>query len=252
VVQAVFEMSLKLLAAPLLIWQGLGVRKHALILPEPTGPRSGVTAKRSSPNAPLRLLIVGDSAAAGVGVDTQDDALLGQLVQTLSQHTTVEWDLIARTGATTASTTTWLRDTQAKPYDAVVISLGVNDVTRQIPLQRWINQTATLLDLLVSKFSAKRIYTTTLPPMGEFPVLPQPLRWIIGLRVDRFDTAMARYQSTRPEVTRLHPDYPMGPTLMASDGYHPSKQAYTIWADLMAKAILEDIEGLGQKRLAKI
>lgn len=245
-------MSLKLLAAPLLIWQGLRVRKHALILPEPTGPRSGVTAKRSSPNAPLRLLIVGDSAAAGVGVDTQDDALLGQLVETLSHHTTVEWDLIARTGGTTASTTSWLRDTQAKPYDAVVISLGVNDVTRQIPLQRWINQTATLLDLLISKFAAKRIYTTTLPPMGKFPVLPQPLRSIIGLRVDRFDAAMTKYQSTRPEITRLTMDLPEDPTLMASDGYHPGPKIYALWAEQTAKAILEDFEGLGQKHLAKI
>ena len=238
-VQAVFELSLKILAAPLLIWQGLRVRKHALVLPEPTGPRSGVTAHRSN-NAPLRLLIVGDSAAAGVGEKTQDTALLGQLVERLSQHTTVEWDLIARTGGTTATTIAWLQDTPAKPYDAVVVSLGVNDVTRQVPLQKWLNQTATFLDLLTSKFAAKRIYTVTLPPMGKFPVLPQPLRWIIGLRVDRFDKAMTAYQATRAEVTRLTMDLPEDPTLMASDGYHPGPRIYALWADQAAKAILAD------------
>ncbi len=245
---AVFELSLKILAAPLLLWQGLRVRKHALILPEPTGPRSGVTANRSN-NAPLRLLIVGDSAAAGVGEKTQDTALLGQLVERLAQHTTVEWDLIARTGGTTATTTQWLHDTAPKPYDAVVVSLGVNDVTRQIPLQRWLNQTATFLDLLTTKFAAKRIYTVNLPPMGKFPVLPQPLRWIIGLRVDRFDTAMAKYQATRPEVTRLTMDVPEDPTLMASDGYHPGPKIYAVWAEEVAKAILSDRRNdAGQKR----
>lgn len=248
-VSAVFELSLKILAAPLLIWQGLRVRKHALILPEPTGPRSGVTAHRSK-NAPLRLLIVGDSAAAGVGEKTQTTALLGQLVQRLSQHTTVEWDLIARTGGTTATTTQWLRDTRAKPYDAVVVSLGVNDVTRQVPLQKWLNQTATFLDLLTTKFSAKRIYTVNLPPMGKFPVLPQPLRHIIGLRVDRFDAAMAEYQATRPEITRLTMDLPNDPTLMASDGYHPGQKIYALWANEVAKAILRDFD-LDAEHVAK-
>ena len=238
--QAVFELSLKILAAPLLIWQGLRVRKHALILPEPTGPRSGVTAHRSNSNAPLRLLIVGDSAAAGVGETTQDTALLGQLVSTLSQHTSVEWDLIARTGGTTASTTQWLRDIPAKPYDAVVVSLGVNDVTRQIPLQKWLNQSATFFDVLIAKFSAKRIYTVNLPPMGKFPVLPQPLRWIIGLRVNRFDAAMVRYQATRPEIMRLQLDLPLDPNLMATDGYHPGPDIYALWAKETANAILAD------------
>ena len=119
----------------------------------------------------------------------------------------------------------------------MVISLGVNDVTRQIPLHRWLNQTATLLDLLTSKFSAKHIYTVNLPPMGEFPVLPQPLRWIIGLRVNRFDTAMAQFQATRPEVTRLNLDLPLDPNLMASDGYHPGPKIYALWAAETAKAI---------------
>lgn len=238
-VAAVFELSLKILAAPLLLWQGLRVRKHALILPEPTGPRSGVTANRSN-NAPLRLLIVGDSAAAGVGEKTQDTALLGQLVGRLSQHTAVEWDLIARTGATTASTIDWLHDTQAKPYDAVVVSLGVNDVTRQVLLRKWLNQTTTFLDLLTTKFAAKHIYTVNLPPMGKFPVLPQPLRWIIGLRVNRFDAAMAQYQSMRPEVTRLNLDLPLDPTLMASDGYHPGPEIYRLWAEEATEAILGD------------
>lgn len=237
-VQAIFELSLKILAAPLLLWQGLRVRKYALILPEPTGPRSGATDNRSNSNAPLRLLIVGDSAAAGVGVPTQDTALSGQLIKRLSDHVAVEWDVIARTGGTTKSTTQWLRETPAKPYDVVVVSLGVNDVTRQIPLHRWLNQTATFLDLLVTKFSAKHIYTVNLPPMGKFSVLPQPLRWIIGLRVNRFDGAMARYQSTRPEVTRLSLDLPLDPTLMASDGYHPGPEIYALWAEETAKAIL--------------
>lgn len=237
--QAIFELFIKILTAPLLIWQALRVRKKALILPEPTGLRSGVTANWSN-KAPLRLLIVGDSAAAGVGERTQDTALLGQLVEHLSKYTNVEWDLIARTGGTTATTTQWLCETQTKSYDAVVVSLGVNDVTRQVPLRKWLNQTDNFLNLLTTKFAAKRIYTTNLPPMGSFPALPQPLRWIIGLRVSRFNLAMERYQANRTEITRISMNLKLDPALMASDNFHPSTAVYALWAKELAKAILKD------------
>jgi hypothetical protein len=76
--------------------------------------------------------------------------------------------------------------------------------------------------------------------MGKVPVLPQPLRKVIGIRVDRFERAMTNYQATRPEVTRLNLDLPLDPTLRASDGYHPGPQVFAIWAQETAKAILAD------------
>ena len=54
--------------APLLWAQGVHTRRKTVVLPEPPGPRSGRTGSGSM----LRLLIAGDSAAAGVGVDHQD------------------------------------------------------------------------------------------------------------------------------------------------------------------------------------
>ena len=65
--------------SPLLI-QALLLRKHALRLPEATGARQG----SSGEGAPLRVLIIGDSSAAGVGVSTQHDALAGQLAIALA------------------------------------------------------------------------------------------------------------------------------------------------------------------------
>ena len=52
---------------PILIPQGLYVSITVPRLPEPTGERVGEVGHGS----PLRLLIVGDSSAAGVGVATQ-------------------------------------------------------------------------------------------------------------------------------------------------------------------------------------
>ena len=80
--------------APLLLWQGRRVRRVTPRLPEPAGPRAGVAGQ----GAPLRLLVLGDSAAAGVGVARQRDALTGRLLAELSPRHTVHWRLLAHTG----------------------------------------------------------------------------------------------------------------------------------------------------------
>lgn len=80
----------KLLLAPLLIWQGRRVRATALRLPEAAG-------ERSLDGGALRLLIVGDSSAAGVGAAHQDEALAGCLARSLAAQLgrPVGWQLVA-------------------------------------------------------------------------------------------------------------------------------------------------------------
>lgn len=212
------------------------MRKHALILPEASGERSG----QIGTGVPLRLLVLGDSSAAGVGVDTQDQALSGQLLRALSAEYALDWTLVAKTGATTASTLERMQRRDPATYDVVVLAIGVNDVTRSVPLRRWLAMQDLLLTLLRTKFGAKRIYTTALPPMGRFPVLPQPLRHVIGLTARRYDVALAGFLANRPEVTRLQLDLPLDPALMASDGFHPGAEVYRIWADHVAAAIRAD------------
>ncbi|MCC6374061.1 MAG: SGNH/GDSL hydrolase family protein, partial [Moraxellaceae bacterium] len=82
-------VAAKVALAPLLLTQGMYVRRVTPKLPEPQGARVGVTGT----GKPLRLLIVGDSAAAGVGAAHQNDALLGQLVAALATEFEVSWCL---------------------------------------------------------------------------------------------------------------------------------------------------------------
>ena len=85
-------MRLKLALGPLLIWQGRQVRSVAMKLPEAAGPRQGV-AGEGAPQ--LRLLGVGDSSAAGVGVADQQQALAAPLAAALIKHlrVAVGWPL---------------------------------------------------------------------------------------------------------------------------------------------------------------
>ncbi len=72
----------KLAFAPLLKWQGRRLRAGMVQLAEAAGARAGVAGEQQ-PAAPLRLLVVGDSSAAGVGVERQEHALAAQTAGSL-------------------------------------------------------------------------------------------------------------------------------------------------------------------------
>jgi hypothetical protein len=95
-----YEMTLFPLG-PVFALQGRYVRRVTPRLPEAPGPRAGTHGAGSE----LRLLLLGDSAAAGVGAPSQDEALCGRLTSELAQSFRVSWALVARSGATTAGTT---------------------------------------------------------------------------------------------------------------------------------------------------
>ncbi|MEY3373200.1 MAG: hypothetical protein RLZZ537_1668 [Pseudomonadota bacterium] len=219
--------------APLLLLQGLYVRKVTPRLPEPPGARSGEIGHGRN----LRLLILGDSAAAGVGAETQTQALSGQLIQKLSGSYRVSWQLWAANGRNSAQCLHLLEQTPAETFDAVLISLGVNDVTGGVSLATWLDHQLRLSRLLGSKFAAQRILFTALPPMHHFPALPQPLRGVLGARAKQFNRALLAFVATRSNCHLLHFDAPMQPDFMATDGFHPSSVTYGLWAEQAARSI---------------
>lgn len=222
--------------APVLLIQGRRVRRRVPILPEPEGLRVGACG--SGP--PLRLLLLGDSAAAGVGARTQAEALSGQLVASLAASFLVHWKLLAFTGATTADMLAHLEHTPDGEFDVVVTSLGVNDVTGQLPMKQWRHQQSQLIKLLARKFSTRHILLSGLPPMHRFPALPQPLRWYVGSRAQDFDRALSLLADQDPRCDFVKLSYAMmEPRAMATDGFHPGPAIYTLWAAEVARRILQ-------------
>jgi len=177
----------------------------------------------------LRLLVLGDSAAAGVGAAHQDEALLGRLVAVLSAKFTVEWNLFARTGATTASTLQLMQELDRGPFDVAVTSLGVNDVTAGVGRRVWLEQQAELRRILRSSFGVTWIVVCGLPPVHGFPALPQPLRWYLGARARGFDRDLERDVETEDGVVFLSLCFVEDPSLMAADGFHPGPEVFREW-----------------------
>ena len=222
--------------APVFALQGRRVRRATPRLPEPPGPRSG--ARGVGP--PLRLLLVGDSATAGVGAASQDKALSGQLADELAPTFRLSWTLIARTGATTGGTARHLARVPAeecRAFDVAVLSLGGNDVMGRRPLDRWVKDLGEVAALLRVRFSVRHILLSGLPPMHLFTALPQPLRWYLGAKSRKFDRALAGWATTQPDCEHVPLALADGAGLLATDGLHPGPPLYHRWAVELAHRI---------------
>ena len=214
-----------LLLGPLLYWQGRDTRRNTPLLPEPPGPRAGFAGR----GEPLRVLIVGDSAAAGVGAPDEVDALSGSLVAALAPFHAVDWELHAKTGATTASTLQYLEHMAPKSFDLAITSLGVNDVTTGVGQRAWLAQQSELRRCLRDKFAVRLMLISGLPPVAEFPALPQPLRWYLGSRADDFDRDLERVLAAESDSRFLSLRFSGNVSAMAADGFHPGPAIYSEW-----------------------
>jgi len=227
--------------SPLLISQALYVRHVTPRLPEAQGERSGAHGAGSL----LRLMILGDSAAAGVGVSTQSQALSGQLVFALGDAFRVSWKLIAQTGHKAKDVLAKLEMLAPEPFDVVVTSIGVNDVTHGTGFRKWMDQQARIVELLQSKFQSRHIILSCIPPMHLFPALPQPLRWYLGARAGRLNSALKNFADRSERCVFVSIDFPLEGSYMASDGFHPGAPAYSLWARQIATMIRSRLSTTG-------
>lgn len=225
------------LLAPLIVPQGLWVRSNIPKLDEPPGERQGTAG--SGP--PLRLLILGDSAAAGVGVSHQDEALLGQLLQRLTMDYTVTWNLQATTGHKSADALERLQALAPDSYDIAVTSLGVNDVTGMTGRGQFRQRQARMRGLLKTNFGVRQILVSGLPPMHGFPALPQPLRWHLGSRASQFNYDLRADVASDEAANFVDIRFTEDQSLMSADGFHPGPAVYAEWAELIVSAIDPDV-----------
>lgn len=232
------EIWHRLVFYPILITQGLWVKWTTIRLQEPKGPREGVIGE----GADFRLLILGDSSAAGVGVKTQNLALSGRLVDALSTSARVDWQLIARCGDTTPMALRRLNAAHPRRADVAVTGLGVNDIIRGTRLHVWLAQQQALLDSLIGPHGVKHVYVTGIPQVSAFPRLPNPLRWALGHQAARFDRALWAMLADHPNATFVAADMDLNANVMAQDGFHPGAAVYQRWADILAARIRTDQE----------
>jgi lysophospholipase L1-like esterase len=235
-------LPLKLALLPLLIAQAMDARRRAPVLPEADGPREGVVGAAAQGD-PVRLLIVGDSSAAGVGVDHQDRALAGYLTRTVAERSArrIAWQLKARTGVTTAGALKLVQHDQPAAADVAVAVLGVNDVIEQVSTRRALAERQRLTDWLMEHAGVRHVVFAPLPPVEDLPLLRDPLRSIAGRDARRHDEAVARWAAGRRDVSHVPISIRLDESVLASDGFHPGEPVYRHCGEALGQFIADEL-----------
>lgn len=233
------SLTAKLLLSPLLVAQALSARARVPRLPEAAGRREGKVGHGPR----LRLLMLGDSSAAGVGVAEQSQALAGHLPNALARQAgvCVQWQLLAQSGLTSAQCLLHLASSEPFDADVAVVVLGVNDVVDQVPSHHAVAARESIANRLRNGHGVAHVVFAPLPPVQHFPALPQPLRWVAGQDAKRHDDAMAAWARTRSDVSHVPIDLPLNRELMADDGFHPGEPVYRICGTALAEHIAQRV-----------
>lgn len=236
------HLAAKFALGPLLLWQARRVRRTTPRLPVAAGALAGEVGK----GEPLRLLVVGESTAVGVGAAHHGEALAGELAARLAAKLgrRVFWRVLGDNGATARGTLRLLEATHTVAADLAVVVLGVNDVLEQTRAARWQRDIAALVAALHARTGAREVILLEVPPLVHFPALPRPLRDVLGADARRLDAALARVAARLDAPARRVRHYRFAfdgaREFFARDGFHPSARGYARWAELIADRLARE------------
>lgn len=183
---------------------------------------------------PRRLVVLGDSAAAGHGLHDADEALARRvgrgLVARDGRATTVR--CVAVDGATTAGVLATQLDA-ACGAEVVIVGVGVNDATR--PSRRVTTAAAQLGALLVAVQARKapggRVVLLSCPDLSVAPGLPTVLRPVMGVRCRALATAQASVAGHLGVEVITVPRSVLSAEVFGPDGFHPGVVGHARLAD---------------------
>lgn len=266
----VTSVARDVLLAPVYLYQGRKIKRDTVRLPEPNGERHGhvslqeATGTAKNKRKPtLNLMIVGDSAAAGVGSQTQQEALAGKLIPILAQQSDIctqfdelVWSLQATTGHTSFDILRrlYVLPPPSQPVDVMVLSVGVNDTTSNVSVHKWQQQIKDIIAIAQRKFGVRELIFLSLPPMAQMPAIPAPLNNFVGAKASILDKVLQQECAANDSVTYMATDFPRMieehangepidiAVMFASDGFHPSSLMYGYWAQQLAERIIQVLD----------
>jgi lysophospholipase L1-like esterase len=225
-----YSRLLAVLLGPVVLPQARRARRVIPRLPDAALPWAGTIP---GPD-PVSILVLGDSTAAGVGADSQDDALPGNLARRLSAEWErgATWRAIGENGATSEDIVRrYLTDATKQSYDLVFVSIGANDALKLRSRAAFRRSFRRIIRRLRSVSPKALILVSSLPGFAQFSALPNPLRWALQLHARSLEEVARRFVAAEPGVLMSPPAPKYTPGFFASDRFHPSPQGYRDWVD---------------------
>jgi lysophospholipase L1-like esterase len=191
--------------------------------------------------SPLRLVMLGDSGALGVGVESVTDTVGGQLAALLATDRRVELSSVGVSGSRSSDLATQVaRALLGRRPDVAVILIGANDV---IGL-RSPGEASTHLGAAVRRMreAGVEVVVGTCPDLGAARAIAPPLRQVIAWWGRRVARAQVRAVHTAGGAVvdlgmETGPVFRADPNTLCEDRYHPSADGYRVWAYALLPAV---------------
>ncbi|WP_321499058.1 SGNH/GDSL hydrolase family protein [Breoghania sp.] len=217
------------LAFPVYAWQGIGVRLRVERLLPARGEPGG---RLPGQGAEIRLLVVGDSSAAGVGLDHLEDGLAAQVARHLNDRT--GRPVTYRTAGFNSAISTELRDhvvphIEPRDWTHVLVSVGTNDIKNFRSGRGWKTGFGGLLYALRARFPHADLYWSNIMVMTQVPALPPLLGRILERRA-RLINMIGNTLCAERGATAISRMSEMDPQGFCSDGFHPSASGMAMWS----------------------
>jgi lysophospholipase L1-like esterase len=184
------------------------------------------------PGEPLSVLVLGDSAAVGYGMESAEDTPPGMIGAGLSHIAgrPVRMTSVARVGAQSSELDSQIEQGLAAAPDVAIIVIGTNDVTHTVLP----SESVRLLDLAVRRLRAAgcEVVVGTCPDLGTIKPVPHPLRFVArewSRRLAAAQTICVVEAGGRSVslATLLGPSFMAAPSeLFGVDRFHPSAAGY--------------------------
>ena len=221
---------------PVYAWQGVRLRARIeRLLPAPV-PTEGALAGHA---AQVRLLVMGDSTVASVGMERLEDTLAFNIAKAVNERTgqAVDWRAAGGNSATASD----LRDfilphVRERDWTHVALSIGINDMKNFHVVRRFKRDFGSLIYAVRTRFPQARIVWCPIPDMRQCPALPRTLGRILAARAELINAMGARMCRERgATVTGRVP--PQTAAAFARDGFHPNGEGYRVWGRHFARWI---------------
>jgi len=229
---------------PFVLPQAIRVMKNAPRFAEAGGPKEGSVGAGSH----LNLLAIGDSTIAGVGAESLDSALVGQAATGIAGSLGCKVSWVAR-GSIGANSAMVLRELVPRlpgtEADFIILSVGVNDVTSLSRVSTWTRNLANLMGALKQHSPNAVVAVAGVPPFNRFPLLPEPLRTVFGMRGKTLDVAARDEIRRHPQAVYVPVNIEPRPGVFAGDGYHPSEAGYREYGLVVAEQMVAKFKAGG-------
>jgi lysophospholipase L1-like esterase len=231
---ALLTALLPWLCVPVLFLLGQKVRARTVRMVPPPGP---ITGKINGKGETLRLLVIGDSSAAGVGANHTSECLGPVIAENLNRATgqPVEWRMAGSNSAIASE----LRDhviphLPHENWTHILFTVGTNDAKNFVTARGFTKGFGGLIYALKAKFPDARLVWSPIIDMEKMPTLTPFLARMLNIRARLLNAIGTDLCRERYAIAADPLPISIGDGF-AADGFHANGKAYKVWADHVMK-----------------